>query len=350
MLNHASVSVIKFLAILVFCPTVLFSEGASEEHLCAPPDYRTDHRPDSSGPPTEVTLGVFLIDLLDVNDVSQTLTIDLAISMSWSDPRLAKLDGCQLSIDSIWFPKFSLWNSVSGRIFERWPQTVSIEEGGRVTYLQRSSGTFSSYHQLTNFPLDSQKFRLKFFPLKWSADDVVLVKNEMFSGISEVLSVSDWRVTGTNATLIEENMKALREVHAGYELEISAKRYVGFYFWKIFVPIALIVFMSWSVFWIDPKEFGTQIGLSATSVLTMTAFIFATTNMLPRLGHFTLLDKYIAFSTVLVFVAMLQSLVTGFLMSKGNAKTAYNLDLTCRVAFPVLFVIFCAALYNGVVK
>ena len=115
------------------------------------------------------------------------------------------------------------------------------------------------------------------------------------------------------------------------------------------LPIALIVVMSWSVFWIAPKEFGTQMGLSATSVLTMIAFIFATTSLLPRLGYFTMLDRYIAGATVFVFVALLQSLITGYIASTGRVAFASRIDFVSRFVFPMAFVVLCSLFYADLV-
>jgi hypothetical protein len=102
--------------------------------------------------------------------------------------------------------------------------------------------------------------------------------------------------------------------------------------------------MSWCVFWLDPGKFGTQIGLSATAMLTLIAFIFATTNMVPRLGHFTLLDLFIVGSTILVFLALIESLATSHLVSRDKVATATRIDHVCRVLFPLTFAVFAALL------
>jgi hypothetical protein len=95
--------------------------------------------------------------------------------------------------------------------------------------------------------------------------------------------------------------------------------------------------MSWTVFWINPARFGPQIGLSATSMLTLVAFIFATTSMVPKLGYFTTLDQFIAGSTILVFLALVQSLTTTYLFSKEKESIALHIDHVCRWAFPLTF-------------
>ena len=59
----------------------------------------------------------------------------------------------------------------------------------------------------------------------------------------------------------------LIDYYSVYEFEITAKRISAFYVWKVILPLCLIVAMSWTVFWINPAQFGPQIGMSATSML-----------------------------------------------------------------------------------
>ena len=122
-----------------------------------------------------------------------------------------------------------------------------------------------------------------------------------------------------------------------YDFNISAHRQLHFYVWKIIVPFCLIVFMSWTVFWINPAQFGPQIGLSATAMLTLIAFQFATTNMVPALGYFTTLDEFITGSTILVFLALVESLTTSYLVSQERHQLALRIDRVSRLVFPLVF-------------
>lgn len=332
-----------YAAMALVNPAAVSAQSEAQENPCAPPSYRTDVRPDNAGPPTEIVFGARVADLLEINDVNQTITIDLAIRMRWKDPRLAGWEGCRLSVRDIWFPDMMMKNS--GRVFYRWPETVNVQEDGNVTYLQRISGTFSSYHSLVDFPFDEQTIPIWIYPLDWSIGKVVFRVDDTFTGLASPLNISDWKITGANAELIEKDFDAFGQVRTGYLLQISAERYLSYYFWKIMLPIALIVVMSWCVFWISPAQFGTQIGLSATSVLTMIAFIFATTNVLPRLGYFTMLDRYVAGATVFVFIALLQSLSTGYLASVDRMALANRMDAISRIAFPLAFIALSAKFY-----
>jgi hypothetical protein len=327
------------MALIAALPFVGPSQAAAQNNGCEAPDFRTDVRPASKGPATPVALGMRVADILEIDDVNQTITVDLAIRMRWTDPRLADLAGCKLSISSVWFPELILRNS--GRLFSRWPETVSVDEGGVVTYMQRKAGTLSSYHSLEDFPFDKQVISIRMYPLDWSIDKLVFEIDEEFTGITPLLNISDWQINNVTAALDEVRINAVGQVRSAYLLNISAERYTGFYVWKILVPVALIVLMSWCVFWIDAQQFGTQLGLSATSVLTMVAFIFATTNMLPKLGYMTRMDSYIAAATFFVFAALLQSLTTGYWATRNRVALAKRIDRTSRWVFPLCFVIVC---------
>jgi len=343
MSNFLKSGVACFLGLLMLMPLAAWSQEATGVDPCAPPTYRTDVRPNSSGPATEITVGMVIVDLLEINDVNQTITLDMAVRMRWMDPRLADWEGCKLSVNDIWFPEMVMKNS--GRVYSRWPEVVSIEKGGQATYLQRISGSFTSYHKLAEFPFDNQTISLRFFPLEWSAEKLVFREDPVFFGASSLLNISDWQITSVRSTLSIEEQQAFLQDRSVYELHVSAERYVGYYIWKIMLPIALIVVMSWCVFWIDPAQFGTQIGLSATSVLTMVAFIFATTNMLPRLGYFTMLDSYVLGATIFVFVALLESLVTGYLTTRGRKVLANRIDQFSRFFFPSVFVLLISTFF-----
>ncbi|MDW3222699.1 MAG: hypothetical protein R8G34_07370 [Paracoccaceae bacterium] len=335
---------VLLLLLVMGFPLLAEEHVTADADICSLTNYRIDVRPNSDGPPTEVTVGMRIMDITEINDVDQTISVDLAVKLAWTDPRLAPFAGCRLESEDIWFPTLVLRNS--GRLFQRWPDSVSVDEGGKAIIIQRISGTFASYVTLREFPFDKQEIDLEFFALEWGLDKLTIKNDEVFSGGSSRMNISDWAVTNVSAHADEVQIHAMQQMHAGLTVTISAKRFLSYYVWKILFPIAMIVIMSWCVFWIEPSEFGTKVGLSATSVLTMIAFIFATTNLLPRLGYFTTLDRYIAGATFLVFLALLQSLSTGFLVSKQRESTAATMDRFSRILFPAVFAAFCVAILS----
>jgi hypothetical protein len=304
---------------------------------CAVPSLRTDERPGAGGPPTEVLVGMRMVDLTDIDDVSQTLTGDFAVFQRWTDPRLAGLTGCELPLDAIWTPGLRFVNS--GRLFTSLDEEADIGPGGAVVYVQRYYGTMATYHNLRRFPFDDQTFVVSLVSMEYGEGEVQLIVNEQVTGRRNVLNISDWTVTSVEGGSRRQYIEATDRFASAYDLRISANRQRHFYVWKIIVPLSLIVFMSWTVFWINPAQFGPQIGLSATSMLTLIAFQFATTSMVPELGYFTTLDEFITGSTIVVFLALVQSLTTSYLVSQKKEALGLRLDRLSRYVFPLGFAV-----------
>ena len=334
---------IHLFCVVVLCSAVVFnstvyarSSPTALDDACQAPNIRTHIRPNAGGQPIQVTVGTYIFDLMEINDVGQYLTGDFGVVLNWVDPRLSQLEGCEIQTDNIWSPGLVFLNS--GRKFTSRPKEVGIGPGGQVTYLQRYSGTFATYHILSDFPFDKQTFRISLLSFEWPEKDVQLVVDEKVTGQRKRLNISDWTIKGVEATIDRRYNPGSERFNSRYDFDISAERIKAYYLWKIILPLCLIVAMSWCVFWINPAQYGPQIGLSATSMLTLIAFIFATTNMVPRLGYLTLLDRFIVFSTILVFLALAESLTTVYLVSKEKKELAMRVDFISRFIFPLVFV------------
>jgi cadmium resistance protein CadD (predicted permease) len=96
--------------------------------------------------------------------------------------------------------------------------------------------------------------------------------------------------------------------------------------------------MSWAVFWVNPQNLSPQLQLAGTSMLTLIAYQFTVNDLLPRVGYLTSMDQYVLSSSLLVFLALVEALITGRLASTGRAAAAEMLDRVSRWLFPVTYV------------
>ena len=305
---------------------------------CSLAGIRTDVRPDPAGQPTEVSVAMFMVDLTKVDDVAQTLTGDFIVLQSWADPRLAELEGCQLPLANVWHPQLDFLNSgpMQPRRSEDVDQ-VEIGPEGLVQHQQRYFGSLATYRSLREFPFDQHVFQISLLSTEYAEDELNLIVNQAQTGRRNLLNISDWTIDSVTATIDTYVVETTGRRLSMYEFGISARREVGFYIWKVIVPLTLIVAMSWSVFWVSPAQFGPQIGLSATAMLTLIAFQFALVSVLPKLAYFTVLDQFIVGSTILVFVALVEAVTASYLVSKEKTALALRLDAVCRWAFPAAF-------------
>ncbi len=297
-------------------------------------------RPDPTGVPTKVMIGLFLIDLRWINDTEQSFNADLFVSISWKDPRLvseAQLAGCRLSLNDVWHPRVQVVNERS--LSKRLPELVTIDSQGTVGYQQRYQGEFTAPLSLREFPLDTHRIDIEIVSVGFGPDEVAFVVAEEMTGRSEVLTIAEWTVSG-GGTRIEPLYVAPRKRNISriiYEAEVSRK--VGYYVWKVLVPLSLIVLMSWAVFWISPAHVAPRIGSSTSAVLTLIAFQFSLGYMLPRLSYLTRADRLLMGSTLLVFLAFGASLLTILLAGQGQETLSRRINLVARWLFPAAFLV-----------
>ena len=101
-------------------------------------------RPLADEGPTRVSAGLYLVDLVDIDDAGQVLTADFVVWLRWSDPRLAARDVAltHFSTDEVWTPRLLILHE---RMLRRnMPEFVDVDADGNVLYRQRYTGTITS--------------------------------------------------------------------------------------------------------------------------------------------------------------------------------------------------------------
>ncbi|MEQ8901741.1 MAG: hypothetical protein RID11_00365 [Roseovarius sp.] len=314
--------------------------GGGAVMACTLPDMRTDVAPTpKNGGPVQVDASFTVLDILGVDDVNQQINVDIGAMLVWQDPRLQSLEGCRFARSQVWVPDIVLQNSSNLRTARNNARDqVVVGAEGRVTYRQRFFGDISSYHNLRDFPFDTHDFAITFLPVETGVETVKFVPDQANTWLSDHLNISGWQVNGL---LLEEQSAKLREagqVLSMLTLTISAEREVNYYLFRIMLPLFFVVAMSWVIFWVPPSRFEFQIGLGATSMLTVIAFNLAVAGALPPLGYLTILDQILIWSIAMVFLAIAEALVTGLHVVNGQETRAHRIDRLARMVFPILLI------------
>ena len=149
------------------------------------------------------------------------------------------------------------------------------------------------------------------------------------------MTIPDWKVDYRDQGL--GNYKTLNFSFNTFDARLVIKRKSGFYVWKVIVPLSLVVMMSWSVFWIDAKNIAAQLTVSVTAILTLIAFQFSVSQMLPAVPYLTTLDKFTLGTDFIVFLAFAESIITTLLYDNGKQQMSQTFDRVSRIAFPAIF-------------
>ena len=296
-------------------------------------------RPGVDGQPLEITGTVFLLDVSKIDGAEQSFTADVFMLLQWRDERLVTSTGGmrRIPLDSIWNPRVQILNQ--RRIWKTFPDDVDVDRDGVVTYRQRYYGAFSSPLDLHDFPLDRHPFSLQFVVPGYSPEEIAFVPGGegLGAGRSPEMTIPDWSIGPFEIRCEPFAIVPGGRRIAGLEGTFEARRHIGFYVGKAFVSVAIIVFMSWVVFWIGAEHLGPRLSVAVTSMLTLVAYRFLLGQSLPPVSYLTRLDYFLLGTTILVFIALMQVALTSAMSEGGRAGSAMTINRTSRWLFPSVF-------------
>src|SRR6478672_4845414 len=205
-------------------------------------------RPGSGNGPTQVSVGIWIVDISNIDSAQQNFTADIAIVLRWKDARLAHTGtgAVHYALDQIWTPRVSIANETSS-VVRKLPESAEVEPDGTVLYRQRYVGSFTQPLRLQSFPFDRQSFRIQFVAIRYRPNEVGFVADENWirdgarqaAGISRSITLPDWTVEKWDAKASVYSLTPGLQ-YSGYSFEFTASRNVEHYILKVILPLVLI--------------------------------------------------------------------------------------------------------------
>lgn len=298
-------------------------------------------RPGAPDQPTEVEVGTILLDVSEVNGARQSFTADVFVVSRWRDPRLAGVFDAprRVGLDEIWTPRFQIVNRRD--VDTTFPEQAEVAPDGAVTVRQRYFGTFSAPMHLRDFPLDRQRFNLRFVVPGSSPEEVRLIPLPWQASVgdpSESFTIADWALSGITSEPAPYLVAPGLEPISGWLVSFEGRRHLGYWTGIALVSVAIIAAMSWIVFWLDPKYVPPRISVAVTSMLTLIAYRFLLGANLPQLAYLTRMDHFLIGSTLLVLLTIIQVAVTTRMVDRDQGSLADRVNRSSRWLFPAAFV------------
>ena len=312
--------------------------------LQMPPAQSAMSRPNmEEGQATEIKVIGAILDIDKIDSAEQNFTLNLYTIFSWIDLRLAHdNEGSVIhNLSDVWNPRITIINTQQLRKNTR--DEIEVSPAGEVTYRLHVFGDFSQPMDLREFPKDGHIFEVPVVAAGYRDGEVIFVPvkgKESF--IAEKLSVADWHVTNMQGASREVTLSNGIKL-PGFTFSFEAERRVHHFVVKMIIPLSLIVMMSWVVFWIDPKQVTNQLSVAVTTVLTLIAYHIALSGRLPEIPYLTRMDKFLFSTTLLVFLSLIEVVVTSHFSSTNRLELARKIDQAARWFFPFLFIIASSA-------
>ena len=298
-------------------------------------------RPPTDGP-VDVAVGLYITNVVAIDETRETFEVGGYLAGQWQDPRLA-LPGNPpgkrrtFRLQDLWTPAIEAANSISHKTNQYW---LEADSNGTVTYRERFDAVYSTDFELRKFPFDTQVLRFEFQPFL-SSDSQMRFRLQALpgTGIStdRQTELAAWRVGNLRYRADKLNLDPFQDPSHEAIFEVTVKRRSGFYLWKIFVPLILITLVPMVVFWIDVKEFDWILKIPMTMLLSMVAFQFTIARDLPRLGYITFLDAVFLASFVFCFLGVIEITTVYLLQKHGRRPVAVSIHSAGKWAYPLAY-------------
>jgi hypothetical protein len=297
--------------------------------------------------PIDVKVGVRIERISEVDSQGEDFTMLGSLRMDWTDPLLAfspdtcncevklytekEFDRFLAEVQSRW-PDFVFYNQQGNR----WVQsrTAAIWPDGRARYGETFTTTFQADFDFRKFPFDTQLFPI-YLDLILPADIFALSELPDYSGISPDHGEDEFIITDyeTETTLVTG--RVADSPVSRFSFTFDAPRHQNYYLLQVFVPILLIILISWFTFFLG--DYTRRIEASAANVLLFIAFSFSLADNYPRLGYITFLDAVMAVTFVFNTLVLLYNVYMKRLETAGRLSQVEHIDRFFDWAYPFLY-------------
>lgn len=331
--------------------------------------------------PTLVDINLFDLQVFRIEEQEEVFQVGGRLTLSWIDPRQAydpeaagtwrleyqgeaALDKLQ---GDVWGPDLEFVNAVGSR--DRMSVNLTIDSDGEIWYRERFNVLIKQDFYLGDFPYDAHTISFALEPFTYDSSRVQFVNagdGEATAGweptewvvgdpLLEVHNPVGHRCVDPGTGDAEgpfEGSCAPDACSGGTACEpffgfaratvsMDIARVASHYNGNIILPLALIVLVAGSVFWmsLERTHLGDRLALSFTSLLTIVAFDFVTSSSLPKLWYSTVLDRIVTTSYVFLALNIAASLLVDQLHEggPGRRRWAERLHRHFRWAFPAVY-------------
>ncbi len=296
--------------------------------------------------PTRVEVDIELVEVSSIQDHDQQFDVEFVAYFVWRDPRLAfdpTTVGTHKKVipsDRLWTPDPLLLNELE--VDSHGGATAHVQPDGTICLHRYYRGKISGSFDLHEFPLDRHALTIGLQAINYEIDEVVYSMGEVRTANPSHVVPHGWKLVQISQHEGTSRFARTNETFSQVQVQVQVARDPHFYLFSIVLPLIPIMATAWSVFWMDPKEFSSQVGVGITAMLTVVAYRITIDSSLPPLTYMTRMDYFLLVCQTFVFLAFVSTVTIHVLYALDTPHMnshAARLTEYCRWLPPVVLLL-----------
>lgn len=287
------------------------AEGAPECHGppdCCPP--KTDDRLEEK---QTVTLGVSVEGIHNLDEKAGGWDVDYYLYESWK-PHQG------------FTPQTEIVNEIARQktpLFDR-VELLNKTEGKVCRRSRHLHSTLRVDYDLSKFPFDRQELLLTLSDAQYDSDQLSYGTNPSVAEIDDsaragVLGWSLDKPMGYERKIKRFKGEEGRPFYDYGIFSVPVQRQTIFHLTKYFLPLIVIVLVSFGVFWIDPERLNVQVSISMTCLLAAIALQFSESRDLPAVSYLTFADRVYVLCYLAIALTLMESIYSASVFRRDQS-------------------------------
>ncbi|CAB1441212.1 unnamed protein product [Pleuronectes platessa] len=261
-----------------------------------------------------VSLGLSLMQIIDVDEKNQVLTTNIWLQLCWDDNYLQwnpeeypGVTNMRFPENLIWKPDILLYNSADERFDATFHTNILVNSTGSCNYIP--PGIFKSTCNIDVrwFPFDVQRCELKFG--SWTHGAWSLDLKMVEPDITSYTPNGEWDLVEVTGKKNNHVYECCPEPYPDITFTLVMRRRTLYYGLNLLIPCVLISTMALLVFLL-PADSGEKISLGITVLLSLTVFMLLVAEIMPPTSDSVpLIAQYFATTLVIVGVSVIATVL-----------------------------------------
>ncbi|XP_020384571.1 acetylcholine receptor subunit alpha [Rhincodon typus] len=264
-----------------------------------------------------VTVGLQLIQLINVDEVNQIVETNVRLRQQWVDVKLrwkpddyGGVKKIRLPASDIWLPDIVLYNNADGEFAIVHMTKVLLEYTGKIIW--NPPAIFKSYCEIivTHFPFDQQNCSIKLGIWTYDGTRVAIFPESDRPDLSDFMESGEWVMKdyrGWKHWVYYTCCPTTPYLDITYHFIMQ--RLPLYFVVNVIIPCLLFSFLTGLVFYL-PTDSGEKMTLSISVLLSLTVFLLVIVELIPSTSSAVpLIGKYMLFTMIFVISSIIITVI-----------------------------------------